>query len=64
MSKYSITSNLYKYQNIYLSENEKNKKNYKVLKVLLSSERELDKNLQKYRINLKDFFLNKMKLFI
>ena len=42
----------------------KNKKNYKVLKVLLSSERELDKNLQKYRINLKDFFLNKMKLFI
>ena len=50
MSKYSTISNLYKYQNIYLSENEKNKKNYKVLKVLLSSKRELYKNLQKYRI--------------
>ena len=27
----------------------KNKKNYEVLKVLLSSKRELDKNLQKYK---------------
>ena len=42
----------------------KNKKNYEVLKVLLSSKRELDKNLQKYKTSLKDFFLNKMKLFI
>ena len=34
----------------------KNKKNLQVLKFLLSFERELVKNLQKYRIYLKDFF--------
>ena len=34
----------------------KNKKNLQVLKFLFCFERELVKNLQKYRIYLKDFF--------